>query len=94
MRTDEEIFNLLTNRQRQVAKLLISGSPCDNLSIAEAMGLRYESVRALMTDLLNITGMDNRTALAVFLLRRPGLTALLDAVQVTEARHRPVRLSK
>lgn len=80
--TDEEIFNALTNRQRQVAKLLISGSPCDNASIAEVMGLTGESVHALLAHLFDTIGLDNRTALAVFLLRRPGLTAMLDAVVV------------
>ena len=89
--TDEEVFNSLTNRQRQAAKLLIRGGPCDDAAIAAAMGLQYESVHGLLARVFDATGMDNRTALAVFLLRRPGLTAMLDAVEIEPPQHRPVR---
>ena len=93
MRTDEEIFSSLTNRQRQAAKVLIGGGPCDNLSIGSVLGLQYESVRSLLSHVFDATGMDNRTALAVFLLRRPRLTALLDGVAITPPRRRLARRS-
>jgi DNA-binding CsgD family transcriptional regulator len=80
--TDEELFSKMTSRQRQCASLLISGGACDNQSIATIMGVQYETVRVMMTRLLNLTGADNRAALAVFLLRRPVLTSLLDGVVV------------
>ena len=82
MCTDEELFNSMTKRQREVAALLISGEGCDSRSMSARLGLRGDGVRKYLSALCALTGMDNRTALAVFLLRRPLLTALLDGVEV------------
>jgi DNA-binding NarL/FixJ family response regulator len=79
---DEEIFSRMTSRQRQVAKVIISGEGCDDLSMSARLGLRKGGLRKHVTALLDVTGTDNRTALAVFLLRRPVLTALVDGAVV------------
>ena len=80
--TDKEMFDHMTKRERQAAALLIKSGYCDDRSIGEQMGICAEAVRRHITALLDQTGMGNRTELAVFLLRRPVLTALLDQVVI------------
>ena len=84
----QRIFDSLTPRARQVAKLLISGGCERDQDIAAAMGISINCERARMTNLFNATGMDSRVALVLYIVRRPALEVLLTAVTVTPAQHR------
>ena len=84
----QRIFDSLTPRARQVAKLLISGGCERDQDIAAAMGVSTSGVRGRMRELFDICGVDSRVALALFIVRRPALEALLTAVTVTPAQHR------
>ena len=75
--TDTELFEQLTPREREYARYLLEGADCTDREIAAAMSISHRSVRRYATALFDITGADNRTALAVRLMRRPGLLKLL-----------------
>jgi DNA-binding NarL/FixJ family response regulator len=74
--TDSELYAKMTGRQRVVAALLISGTVRD-IDIARAMGVTDRYIRKPITALFDLTGMDNKTELALFIVRRPGLEKLL-----------------
>ena len=82
------IFKSLTPRARQAAKLLISGGYERDRDIGSAMGISINGVRSRMRELFDVTGMDSRVALALFIVRRPALEALITEVTVTPAQHR------
>lgn len=84
----QRVFNALTPRARQVAKLLVSGGCERDQDIAAAMGISTSGVHGRMTNLFNATGMDSRVALVLFIVRRPALEALFTGVTVTPAQHR------
>ena len=59
----------LTDRERELCLLLIQGMT--NQMIADELAISTETVKRHMTNIFDVTGMDNRTALAVWVLDHP-----------------------
>jgi DNA-binding NarL/FixJ family response regulator len=67
-RKDKAMWNQLTNREKQIAKLLLHG--CDNEEIAEQTGITRRTVRAHFSKMflrLQISGTMKRVKLATLL---------------------------
>jgi len=76
MTSDVEYFKKFTPRERTYLRLLVTGTTT-NKEIASAMGIKLSWVQRYATHLFEKTGTDNRMALALFVVRRPELEALL-----------------
>jgi DNA-binding NarL/FixJ family response regulator len=74
--TDDELYAQMTPRMRDFARILITG-PTDDAGIAAVMGVRLRSTAHITSRLFELTGMSNRTELALFIVRRPKLEQLL-----------------
>ena len=70
------LYERLTPRERDYARLLVTGQTTNN-GIADAMGVSHGWINRYATSLFDKTGMDNRTELALFIVRHPELEELL-----------------
>jgi DNA-binding NarL/FixJ family response regulator len=60
-------FEMLTDREHQVAKLVMSGA--DNASIAGELGITCRTVKAHVAHMFDKLGVPNRVSMATLLLR-------------------------
>lgn len=70
------LYTRLTRREREFARLLVSGVTTDS-DIARVMGIKPCNAHRYATHLYDKTGMGNRVELALFIVRHPELEALL-----------------
>jgi DNA-binding CsgD family transcriptional regulator len=63
---------MLTPRERELARMLLSSGANDS-KIALAMGIKRRTIRAYMGRLFDLTGMDDRLNLGLYILRNPKL---------------------
>ena len=72
---DVEIYKKLAPQHRQALRLLIFGM--HPKEIAKQMGVKYDTVRGYLHFCFLRTGMDSRTSLIAFVVRRPDLLRLI-----------------
>ena len=60
----------LTDREREVCRLLIDGFSTNQM-IADELKISIETVKRYMTNVFDITGMSNRTELAMWIVNHP-----------------------
>lgn len=74
--TDLQLFATLTQKERKVLRLFVSGAT-DDPSLARELGVSRSTLSHYFATFYDLTGMSTRAELMMFVLKRPELERLL-----------------